>query len=46
MRPATQKSGTELYECFDCGRRTEHAESLVCTACGGELWNLSQSRDL
>lgn len=46
MRPTTKRSRAELYECLDCGGRTERAETLVCPACGGDLWNLSQSRDL
>jgi ribosomal protein L37E len=46
MRPNTKRSVEELYECFDCGRRIDHAKTLACSACGGDLWNLSRSRDL
>ncbi|MCY4731128.1 rubrerythrin-like domain-containing protein [Natronomonas gomsonensis] len=46
MRPNIFGGGTELYECFDCGRRTETAETPSCSSCGGELRNLTRSRDL
>jgi rRNA maturation endonuclease Nob1 len=46
MRPNIFGGRTELYECFGCGRRTEAAETLSCSSCGGELRNLGRSRDL
>ena len=43
MRPNYTTSGEELYECFECGARSE--ESGRCD-CGGELLHLGRSRDL
>ncbi|WP_435160329.1 rubrerythrin-like domain-containing protein [Halorubrum sp. SY-15] len=43
MRPTCETDGRTVYECVDCGDR---AESPGRCECGGELWNLSQSRDL
>jgi len=45
MRPGTSKEEVELFECQDCGARAESPETRLCT-CGGELINLSKSRDL
>lgn len=46
MRPNTPSETGDVYECFDCGKRTEGAESRFCDDCGGTLRNLSRSRDL
>lgn len=46
MRPNAEIERRELYECFDCNRRTVAANTLVCERCGGPLWNLGHSRDL
>lgn len=45
MRPSASDTEIELYECTDCGKRTEEAATQMCE-CGGELINLSRSRDL
>lgn len=46
MRPNDNKSRSELYECFDCGDRTESPNTPTCTSCGGTLRNLGVPRDL
>ncbi|MGM0683207.1 MAG: rubrerythrin-like domain-containing protein [Halobacteriota archaeon] len=43
MRPQTQTKGQELYECFECGTRTESGGTCDC---GGELCHIGRSRDL
>ena len=43
MRPNTTEGGEELYECFECGARSETAGHCDC---GGELLHLGRSRDL
>ena len=43
MRPQTQTTEQELYECFNCGARTKAAGSCEC---GGELRHIGRSRDL
>ncbi|WP_157884793.1 rubrerythrin-like domain-containing protein [Halorubrum aethiopicum] len=43
MRPNTTEGGEELYECFECGARSETAGRCDC---GGELLHLGRSRDL
>jgi rRNA maturation endonuclease Nob1 len=46
MRPRDIKNELELYECSNCGKRVESAETRVCRECGGTLLNLSKPRDL
>jgi len=46
MRPNENETEIELYECTDCGERTEDPETRLCGSCGGEFINLSRSRDL
>jgi len=43
MRPNSKIDGEELYECFECGSRSD--EPGYCD-CGGELLHLGRSRDL
>mgnify|MGYP000497501030 CR=1 FL=1 len=43
MRPQTQTTTKELYECFKCGKRTESGGTCDC---GGELQHIGRSRDL
>lgn len=43
MRPQTQTECQELYECFECGARTESGGTCDC---GGELQHIGRSRDL
>jgi len=43
MRPETGVDERELYECFECGARTESGGTCEC---GGELMHLGRSRDL
>lgn len=46
MRPNTTRYSEKVYECFDCGARTDGPTTEGCPECGGELVNLSTSRDL
>lgn len=46
MRPDVNKVGSKIYECFECGSRTEEPNTGTCAKCGGELINLGVSRDL
>lgn len=46
MRPDDAVDGGELYECYDCGKRIEAPDTRFCGVCGGELRNISRSRDL
>jgi rRNA maturation endonuclease Nob1 len=46
MRPTESERGVELYECFDCGRRTTDADRQTCEDCGGVLRHLGRARDL
>ena len=46
MRPNTAQYPVKLYECFYCGARTSDSTVEGCPECGGELVNLSTSRDL
>ncbi|MES3160429.1 MAG: rubrerythrin-like domain-containing protein [Halorubrum sp.] len=43
MRPNCTDDGEELYECFECGTRSEAPGRCEC---GGELRHLGRSRDL
>jgi hypothetical protein len=43
MRPESEIHGQELYECFECGVRSETGG--ICE-CGGDLQHLGRSRDL
>jgi|AntRauTorcE11897_2_1112592.scaffolds.fasta_scaffold00007_16 hypothetical protein len=43
MRPQSEIDGQELYECFECGERTESGGMCEC---GGQLRHLGRSRDL
>ncbi|WP_321169153.1 rubrerythrin-like domain-containing protein [Halorubrum sp. Eb13] len=43
MRPEYESDGQELYECFECGERTDSGGTCEC---GGELKHLGRSRDL
>ncbi|WP_152422937.1 rubrerythrin-like domain-containing protein [Halorubrum kocurii] len=43
MRPESGANGQELYECFECGARSESGGTCEC---GGELQHLGRSRDL
>ncbi|WP_152421915.1 rubrerythrin-like domain-containing protein [Halorubrum saccharovorum] len=43
MRPESEHTGRELYECFECGERYERGGTCEC---GGELRHLGRSRDL
>lgn len=46
MRPNDNQSGSDLYECFTCGSRTESPGASTCGSCGGALQNLGVPRDL
>jgi hypothetical protein len=46
MRPSIDVEGCELYECPDCGGRTESPETRYCGNCGTTLKCLNNSRDL
>jgi DNA-directed RNA polymerase subunit RPC12/RpoP len=46
MRPSDIQTGTNVYECFDCGARTEAPDGTRCAECGAELLRLGRSRDL
>ncbi|MES3516099.1 MAG: rubrerythrin-like domain-containing protein [Natronomonas sp.] len=46
MRPNKFESASDLYECFSCGRRAGETEVQICGGCGGQLQNISRSRDL
>jgi len=46
MRPNNAEDGIDVYECFNCGARSEAPDSEVCADCGGELLHLGRSRDL
>jgi len=43
MRPEFESDGQELYECFECGARTDSDGTCEC---GGDLKHLGRSRDL
>jgi hypothetical protein len=43
MRPKYDCESEEVYECFECGRRTGSAGECEC---GGELLHIGRSRDL
>ncbi|WP_321162975.1 rubrerythrin-like domain-containing protein [Halorubrum sp. T3] len=43
MRPEYECDSEEVYECFECGRRTDSAGECEC---GGELLHIGRSRDL
>ncbi|QAU12530.1 rubrerythrin-like domain-containing protein [Halorubrum sp. BOL3-1] len=43
MRPQSEHTEKEVYECFECGRRTDSPGQCEC---GGELLHLGRSRDL
>jgi len=43
MRPQATHTERELYECFECGQRTDSAGTCEC---GGELMHIGRSRDL
>ena len=45
MRPSVDVGGETHYECTNCGARLVAAEGDRCD-CGGDLLNLSRSRDL
>ena len=46
MRPTVDAPGSVEYECLSCAHRQAATEAGVCERCGGELWNVSVSRDL
>jgi rRNA maturation endonuclease Nob1 len=46
MRPTDVPYDKELYECVDCIDRVKAPETRRCGACGGELQQISRSRDL
>jgi len=46
MRPSSNQYEKDIYECLDCGKRTQDPETRMCGDCGGEFVNLSKSRDL
>lgn len=43
MRPQSEIERQELYECFECGARTDSGGTCEC---GGDLKHLGRSRDL
>jgi ABC-type ATPase with predicted acetyltransferase domain len=42
---ADANDGVRLYECPECGGRTEARGSCCCPACGVEMLNLTKPRD-
>jgi rRNA maturation endonuclease Nob1 len=46
MRPSTEYSDADVYECTGCGARVSDPETRRCSECGGEIINLGKSRDL
>jgi len=46
MRPQTNADSGELYECFNCGARTEQLQAAGCPECGGQVRNIASERDL
>ncbi len=46
MRPKPETEIGPMYECFGCGKRTEDADTRVCTRCGSSMRNIGAARDL
>ncbi|MFB6361444.1 MAG: rubrerythrin-like domain-containing protein [Halobacteriales archaeon] len=46
MHQATARTDRQLHECFSCGWRVRDPTGRVCERCGGQLRNISRSRDL
>jgi hypothetical protein len=46
MRPSKEHEDASVYECADCGERTNEPDTRLCGECGGELIDLGLSRDL
>ncbi|WP_338035772.1 rubrerythrin-like domain-containing protein [Halomicrobium salinisoli] len=46
MRPNVDVPESEQFECVGCGTRLTSPSDRVCPDCGGEVRNLTNSRDL